>query len=139
MLYFKGSIIIKETLRSPLQTEMFMTRCNQAIAGRCEHFNNFTVLDFCTIMHDTEIFGTNFINKFVPEIQCPIAVGEYDVSLASVPLEAVIGLPLEGFRWIWRVTFFHMEATNDDDEVDKEFQGCVEAQLRVMVSSVRGK
>lgn len=115
-----------------------MTRCNQAIAGRCEHFNNFTVTDFCGVMHDREIFGMDFIEKFEPEINaCPIGEGVYDVGKVSVSLESVIQLPLEGFRWIWRVTFFHMESLDDEDEFDKVFQGCVEAQLRVMVSSVR--
>lgn len=138
ILYFSGTITVREELSPPLQTEMFMTRCNQNIAGRCENFNNFTVTDFCTIMHDKEIFGMEFIDNFEPEVRCPVKKGVYDVEKVSVPLEAVIGLPLEGFRWIWRVTFFHMEI-QDEDEVEKEFQGCVEAQLRVMVSSVRGK
>lgn len=94
------------------------------------------MVDFCSIMHDNGIFGVNFIDNFEPEVRCPIEEGNYDLEKVSVPLTAVIGLPLEGFRWIWQVTFFHMESL-EDDEFEKEFIGCVEVQLRVMVSSVR--
>lgn len=137
VLQLSGTITVTKALEPPLAAEIRLTRCSNLNALQCEHFNNFTVTQFCEEMNDNEIFSNQFQTKFNPSLQCPIEVGTYNLDGFEFKLDQFAALPVEGFRWTVNLDIIHAE--EEDDYEIKKYLGCIRGQVRVLAYSSRKK
>lgn len=134
VLQASGVVAVLRPLEEPLRAEIRLTRCSNSNADQCEHFNNFTIADFCTNLLKNPLFNEQFTTKFDPPFECPLIEGDYYVKNFEFGLGMFAELPVEGFRWTVKLELYHMEV--DDDNEEKIYMGCVQGQVRVLVSSV---
>lgn len=71
-------LIAKDTFKGPLALEINTKRCDMTDEVRCNVFPTFTLPNICTEL-ENQLFGSNFVSRIVPKLQCPLAKGDYSV------------------------------------------------------------
>lgn len=136
LLKFKGSFAVKEVLEDPIVHSFVLWKC-KSINDRCELFTNNSSPDLCEILEgkkeNMKLAFDNFFPKITPKIVCPIQPGTYDVNEASMNLDSISHLPIEGNLWHLEVFILQRK---DEDEV--RMIGCLDTHIRVFLGSARG-
>lgn len=139
VLQVSGTVSVTEQLKPLLRAEIRLTRCSISNAAQCEHFNNFTIADFCSELLDSLLFEGQFLTKVEPAFKCPVGVGDYQVSGVELKLDQFAALPIEGFRWTIKLELYHVDVDEEGEDEEKTYLGCIQGQMRVMASSTRRK
>lgn len=136
LLKFKGSFNVKEVLEDPIEHSFVLWKC-KSINDRCELFTNSSSPDLCDIIEgkkeNMKLAFDNFFPKIKPKITCPIQPGVYDVNDATMNLDSISHLPIEGNLW-------HLEVFMIQRKEEEEIRmvGCLDTHIRVFLGSSRG-
>lgn len=109
-LIITGTIEIKETLPMNMEMEIAITRCNIDGTG-CSFFDKIMYPRICEKMNVKTSVAYKIASGLNPRPQCPVPVGIYEMrNGTNFSLQIFRSMPLEGYLWLTRNTFFEKKA-----------------------------
>lgn len=139
LLRFKGSFTVKEVVEEPIEHSFVLWKC-KSINYRCELFTNSSSPDLCDILEgkkeNMKLAFENFFPNIKPKVTCPIQLGTYEVDGATMNLDSIAHLPIEGN--LWHLEVFLLQRKGEDEEEEIKLIGCLDSHIRVFLGSSRG-
>jgi hypothetical protein len=118
-----GVVKFDEPLPNRLDLAIDAFRCNPIGRKECDAYPRFVVPGFCEKLTATESFYGGFLKAVSPRLLCPLKEGSYVLANATLDLNIVKAMPLQGYKWRAQVRLV--------DEKTKEVVICADVVLDI--------
>jgi hypothetical protein len=118
-----GTVVFHELPLARLDLAIDASRCKPINQQDCETYPRFMVSDFCGKLAATGAFYDKFLDAISPRLHCPLKTGSYSLGNATLDLDILKAMPLQGFRWRAEVRLI--------EEMSKEVVMCADIVLKI--------
>jgi hypothetical protein len=100
-----GVLDVAEDVDGPLDLSIVTKKCSQK-GKNCIPLPETTIESLCDKLSDRNAFWTKFVDDITPRLGCPVKKGTYTFNNATLDLNVIKGMPLEGYQFhtTFRVT-----------------------------------